>query len=394
MTLYKHIKNIGVFISFFLFLYLLNPYNLNIYFGYMIVVLILTKKQVILNNFNAKFILLLAFSIIYALFYALDPLGGSQFIFAYALFPPSFYLLGSYICERLNRNPRFLFYFLFIAGLLFSLTPLISVLLNLIEGGFAQLSRSLPLFWNDQMVSATIMGSYFTLNMCIPALLVVRQKKSNLPYKIIAIVVFLLSLACVLRLGSRTQIVISLIALFGSLLYIIPRQSMKRNMITFIVFFVGISFLISNVSFDLNQDWLSTFAGRMDKGGSDIASGGGRTERWTRSLENMFTKPLGWSVDEFGYSHNLWLDILRASGIIPFILLVVFSIKSFFTIKNADSKNNKNFSFNNQVQIYALAFFLIFMVEPIIEGAFSLFVLFCLVIGVINKYQTTQPVNP
>ncbi|VAW11533.1 hypothetical protein MNBD_BACTEROID03-1074 [hydrothermal vent metagenome] len=395
MAWYKHIKKIGFIISLLLFLYLINPYNLNMYFGYILVALTLTKKQVLLKNLDANFTLLLVFSIIYALFYALDPIGGNQYVFVYALFPSAFYLLGKYIYEQLGGKIMVLFYFLFILGTLFSLTSLISVLLNILEGGFGQLDRSLPLFWNGQVVPATLMGSYFILNMCIPALLVVRQEKSNLLFKIIAIVIYLLSLACVLRLGSRTQIVISLIALFGSLLYIIPRQSMKRNMITFIVFFVGISFLISNVSFDLNQDWLSTFAGRMEKGGaSDIASGGGRVERWGKSFEKMFTHPFGWDADEFGHSHNLWLDVLRVSGIIPFIFLVAFSIRSFFNVKAAVRNNRERQTFNNLLIAYFVAFFLVFMVEPIFEGIFELFAIFCLFMGIVNKYRTTQPLNP
>ena len=58
-------------------------------------------------------------------------------------------------------------------------------------------------------------------------------------------------------------------------------------------------YIYKNVSFDLNADWLSTFAGRMEGGSGEVASGGGRTERWVKSIEYIFEKPLGWSLDEF-----------------------------------------------------------------------------------------------
>ncbi len=395
MTFSNIIKKIGFLISILLFFYLLNPYNLNIYFGYLLAILILTKKKVVLENLDFNFVLLLIFSLVYAIFYALDPTGGSQYILVYALLPASFYLLGQYVYIKLKGDRKALWHFLLGLGVLYSCTPLISVFSNILTGGFGQLDRSLPLFWNGQLVPATIMGSYFSLNMCIPAILVIKQKKSTLLIKIIAIAIFLITLACVLRIGSRTQILVFFITLFCSLVYIVPRQSLRRNVFIFCLFFIGVSVLISNVSFDLDQDWLSTFAGRLEKGGSgDLASGGGRVDRWIKSLENIFKKPLGWDAEEFGHSHNLWLDVLRVSGVIPFFLLLLFSAKSYIEIKRAVKNNSKNHSLNLIMIVYYVAFFLVFMVEPIFEGAFEMFVIFCLLLGVVSKYRTSQPINP
>lgn len=364
------------------------------YFGYAIVGLILIKKQFLLKYLDSIFFLLLISSIIYALFYALNPQGGAQFIVVYAFFPATFYLLGKYIYIKLNGNRVHLFYFLFLLGALYAITPLISVLLNIKEGGFGQLDRSLPLFWNGQLVTATIMGSYYTLIMCAPSLLIVQQKKYSWLFTITAIFLFLLCLACALRIGSRTQIFIFLIVLFCSLIYIIPRQSRRRNFITFLVFTVGVFLVVKNLSLDLNQDWLATFAGRMEKGGGDdIASGGGRSDRWMKSIEYIFIKPLGWDTEEFGHSHNLWLDVLRVSGVIPFFLLLGFSIKSFLTLKSAISKNKMNFAFNNQLIVYFIAFNLVFMVEPIFEGVIEMFALFCLFMGIVVLYNSELQKN-
>ena len=136
----------------------------------------------------------------------------------------------------------------------------------------------------------------------------------------------------------------------------------------------------------MNADWLTTFAGRMSGGVGEVASGGGRTERWAKSFEYLFIHPLGWNLKEFGYSHNMWLDVLRVSGIIPFVLLIIYSIKSFFQVKRAIAISKENVLLNGQILFYAIAFFLLFMVEPIFEGLFSLFVVFCLYKGILNKY--------
>lgn len=295
------------------------------------------KSDFLKENVDFEFVLLALLSLTYGAFYALNPEFGIQFILIYGLFPPTFYLLGKYFCIK-AENEDTLFKSLFFVGLFLSFSSLVSVLLNIIEKGFGQINRSLPLIWGDDVVSATIMGSFFTLNMCIPAILVVRQMKLSLVLRIFMLTIFILSLLCILRIGTRTQIVISLFTLLASLIYIVPRQSLKKNVIIFSFFILTIVVIIQNVNFDLNSDVLSAFADRMENnGGSDIASGGGRTSRWIKSLEYLFTKPLGWNVKEFGYSHNLWLDVLRAQGVIPFTLLIIYTIRSFFKIFDSHS---------------------------------------------------------
>jgi len=381
---FTNIKAIGYLLSALLALYLINPLDKGFLFGYLIVMLMLIKRDSLARNVDLGFVLLLLFSIIYALFYSFDPTSGNQFIFIYALSPPVFYLLGKYLVEKMESSKQ-VFFLLFSIAFLFSIAALISVLFNFLEGGFAQLNRNIPMIWSDEPVAATKMGAFFTLNMCIPALLIGNQRKKSLIFNILALVVFMLSILCIIRLGSRTQIMIFLITSILSLFYVVPKQPFRKNVILIIMLGVVMLYLINKVSFDLNEDWLTTFAGRMDRS-NDVASGGGRTGRWIKSFQNLFEKPLGWSLDEFGYSHNLWLDVLRVSGIIPFALLIIYSIRSFFQVRRTIRLNPDDISFNIIILMYAIAFFLIFMVEPIFEGIFSLFVVFCLFMGVINKY--------
>lgn len=369
-------------------IYLINPFNLGYLVGYMLFALIITKGRFLKKNLDFNLFLIITFSIIYGLFYALNPEFGLQFILIYAVFPPTFYVLGKYLCDKVT-NDRVLFKSLFFLGFLLSFSALVSVLLNIMEGGFGQIGRSVPLLWGEGLISATIMGSFFTLNMCIPALLVVRQVKISLALRIFMWLVFVLSLMCILRIGTRTQIVICLFALLSSLIFIVPRQSLKKNIVIFSVFIGGIFLIIQNVQFDLGSDWLSAFADRMENNnGADIASGGGRTSRWAKSFENLFKKPLGWDVEEFGHSHNMWLDVLRASGVIPFILLLIFTIRSVFQIKRITKVNNEMLSFFNQIRVYTLALFLLFMVEPIFEGMFATFLIFCLLMGIVSKFES------
>ena len=150
-------------------------------------------------------------------------------------------------------------------------------------------------------------------------------------------------------------------------------------------------YIMNTVSFDLDQDWLSAFANRMEDS-KDLASGGGRTDRWIKSMENLFTKPLGWSEHEFGHAHNLWFDVLRIGGFLSFFSLIFFTTNAYLTVFKAMRKNKTAYAFNNQIAVYTLGFSMVFMVEPILEGMFDFFAFFCFFIGVVKKYNTDYPV--
>ncbi len=385
-TLLEYLNRTGFAICGLLALYLLNPFGIGFLFGYLLVILIFLKKDFISNNLDLDVFLLFLFSIVYAIFYAFDPVAGNQFIVIYALFPSGFYLLGKFLVRK-NTSTKTIFLILFVMASIFSFSAVISVFLNFREGGFAQLDRTIPMFWNNMPTSATIMGSFLTLNMCIPAILIASYRRNKIFFNIFLIGIFALSLLCAIRLGSRTQLVIFIMTSVISLFYTFPKQSYKQNIILLLLLGAILAFVLNKVSFNLNEDWLTTFAGRMEGGrGGDVASGGGRTGRWIKSLEYLFTHPLGWDAKEFGYSHNMWFDVLRVSGIIPFIVLIVYSVRSFLQIKKSILINPQNISLNIMILIYAIGFLLIFTVEPIFEGIFSLFIMFCVYKGVINKY--------
>tara|TARA_R110002012_G_scaffold74542_3_gene188943 strand:- start:219 stop:1394 length:1176 start_codon:yes stop_codon:yes gene_type:complete len=387
----KAIRKIGVpFVALF-FIYLLNPYGLNIYVGYLIAALIFLQRDFLIKNVDVGFWLLFVFSVIYAAFFSFDPIAGNQYIVIYAIVPGAFYLLGKYFVRKFSQDTDKIFFILLISSVVFSSTGVLSVGSVISDSGFVEVDRNLPNFWTGQITPATKMGAFFTLIMCIPALIIARTVKVNLTAKVLLLGLFAISVLCVLRIGSRTQLGVFIITFLVSLFYLIPRQKFKRNIVIFSIIFLLIFYVSTKVSFDLDQDWLAAYANRMEDS-QDLASGGGRTDRWIKSMEYLFTKPLGWSEDEFGHAHNLWFDVLRIGGFISFFSLIFFTIYSFKTVYIAILKNKEKISFNNQLIVYTLAFTLVFTVEPILEGTFDFFAFFCFFIGVVKKYSADNPV--
>ena len=385
---WSYLSSVGLLVTFILMLYLTNFLNFGYLYGYLLTPLVFTKKNFLLRNLDFNFLILTFYSVTFGLFYAFqaEESRGMQYILIYIITPPTFYLLGKYLTGE-KTNDKIIFYLLFTIGALFSITGIISVFPNFLEGGFTQVERNLPNFWTGDIIAATLMGSFFTFNMCIPALLIAYNEKLSKFFVIIAVALFIISLICILRLGSRTQLAIFLLSSLASLIYIIPKQSFKKNVFLFFVIGGIVAYILTHVSFSLDADWLTTFAGRAGDSGSSISSGGGRTEKWSKSIEYLFSHPLGWSVKDFGFSHNMWLDAARVAGILPFLLLVVFSISAALKLrKTLYNIGKRTFPLKIILLIYGLGFFLILSVEPILDGMYPMFVVFCAYTGILNKY--------
>lgn len=385
--LLQYLRDYGFIIPILLFFYLLNPFNLGYAPGLMLIPFLVLRRQFFSESLDFNLMVLTAFSITFASFYGLQAgdTQGVQFIAIYGLTPPVFYLLGKFLANGL-RSHNSLFFLLFLIFTVFSLSAVISVYTNFMQEGFGTFDRNLPMFWSGRIVPATIMGAFMTFNMCIPATVLSRLGKDR-PWTLAGmILLFVVSLICVLRLGSRTQLSIFLISTLVTLFYVVPRQSLRNNILLLGLLGGVVYFISQNISFDLSADWFTNFADRVDSRGGNLASGGGRTDRWILSLEYLLEKPLGWDTREFGHSHNMWLDVARVAGVIPFLLLLIFSFRALRVVRSFTRWNREDVALNNSVLIYTLAFVLIFMVEPIFDGIFSLFAVFCLFIGVLNQY--------
>ncbi|APA65498.1 O-antigen ligase family protein [Maribacter sp. 1_2014MBL_MicDiv] len=384
MNVSTYTRNIGLIYLVPLILYLVDPFNKGYLFGYALILVILLNGKKMIYNLDSDFIFLSLFSITYAIFYAVYPISGVQLIFIYALFPGFFYLFGKYLVLP-KMNPLHLVFVLFAIGFVFSISSLISVIINLREGGFVQQNREIPLFWNGKKTKATLMAAYLTFNMCLPIIYLIKKTKISILSQLVAGIIFITSLLSVFRLGSRTQLMICLLSIALSLIFVIPKQTIRANT-KLLLFLLLISILVLNfVPLDLNADYFSVLGSRLQES-SNTSSAGGRTFLWLQALENLFNYPLGWQGPNVRYAHNLWLDVARYAGLLPFFLLVIFTLRSLRNTYRAVRKAPNELLLNTTLLIYSIASMLIFFVEPIMEGLFFLFTVYCLFQGIINAY--------
>lgn len=145
------------------------------------------------------------------------------------------------------------------------------------------------------------------------------------------------------------------------------------------------------VAFSINllgiQDWYksTSLAKRIATGSTNTVIKDLRWEYSIMVLSGILDYPLGNNPIQH-YAHNMWLDVARLTGIMPFFFLVIYSaltIKTmilFVTCENIDTKV-KYIIFS----IYT-ACFILFFIEPILEGIPHFFALFCFINGMTYKY--------
>lgn len=378
-----------------LFIMLLNPF----YYGYRVAILfvfvIFFQLKKYLPLFDKNVLWLFVFSCVYELmaFNRLDSYNESLISIIPNLFIPStLYLVGKNLFFRYASSDIRVFLCFFIASS-FSIVPLISILEQISSNGFIEGTRALYLLWNkNALISATGLGSYFTLNMASIALLNIPTKsKTEKRVKAAFMVLFVFSLICVLRLGSRTQLVIAAVAYLASFIVNFSKISKFGKFIQ-IVIFGGIVFYFTYL-LTSHSELLLFYEDRMDSTESGIAQAGGRTERWIGALQSIVTDPMGWEFERFGYAHNLWLDVARVSGVLALIPLLIFSINSISALLKSIRRLGNSIFIRAMVFSFLLSLILIFFVEPIMEGMYLAFLLFCLLVGYLVGLVKTKVIK-
>lgn len=394
-------NNINFFIKkeFFLLTLLLiifiNPY----FYGYRLAMLLFVfmffKIKYFFSNVDKNVLYLFLFACSYEMLASLrvDSLDkGFMSMLPNILAPSVLYLIGKYISENCKGNQVRIF-LLFYLSVVFSIIPLISILLQIQENGFIEGTRSLYLIWDKNFeISATGLGSYFVLNMASIGLINVKKTtKIERNITIGIVILFVLSLVCVLRLGSRTQLVLAIVSLLGSFLLNLRQNSFFKNVL-FIASIMALTFYLIN-NFNENADVIKFYADRLNDDEMAVGKAGGRTERWIGGLESIITDPFGWEFSRFGYAHNLWLDVARVAGVIPLTILLFFTVSSIkIWIKSLRILRNDLF-LRSYVFIYFISIILLFNVEPIMEGMYLLFLLFCMFIGFLYGMKKDIRIN-
>ena len=275
----------------------------------------------IYRNINQASICALLFSITYAVFGSLNGYIGSISTILFYVVPPFFfYLYGKYLSIQIVDDNKLIDFYI-ITSYCFCLSVFYSVLDNIfVNGNLICLNRQL-LVGNTEDInfnSATLIG----LNVAIgfASLPIALFCKINMTRRLLCLSLFLLSLLTTIHLVNRTGLIVIIFSFTMVSYFYYKRHSPIKFAAYFILIFAVVVILTPSL---INSDLFEAYNERN----SDLSSGGGRFTQWIDGALKLITMPLGYQLsgNSLSYVHNLWLDIARVGGIIPFILVIIIT---------------------------------------------------------------------
>ena len=295
--------------------------------------------------------------------------------------PFSFYLYGKYLVQRTKGKKDILCVVILLIIISFSFLFWRSVVHTFVAGTQEYSTRILEFDENSQELGATLFGLIASLGLSGLAVFVgVKNRRGNILIWIF-LLIFILSFLGTTILVNRSGLVLPLIPLLVMLLYNSRGHFIRTFFILALIIVVGI--LLYN-NYIVDSDLMRAYELRSE---TEQGAGGDRLWRWADAIKRLFTNPLGWSKAPavgYDYVHNMWLDIARVGGLLPFITFLVATIQilvvqlKLFKIKDDD------------MVVILLSLFIAVSsasaIEPVIEASPAFFVLSISFWGMSKEY--------
>ncbi len=326
------------------------------------------------------------FIILFSFFYvAINYINNSDIGFTtyitYLFSPVIFYIFGRDIVARI-KSESLMISFIVITICLFAVGVYYGVIINIANTGLINLERDLKVPGQTELLSATLCGLNVSLGFAFVSVFFISRSLS-IYVRILMIFGLLLSLISVIHMINRTGIAVLLLCLFAILIF--WGRNNKRKLLLPIIALSIVIYALFHFGV-LNDDVLIAYSER-DTGNSTVGSAGGRVELWIDAFTKMWQYPLGWvgnnTTDDF-YAHNMWLDIARVAGLLPFIAFVVATIMyllNFFELLKTERNDNVRILFIAINTSFLASSF----VEPVIEGLAIYFYMFMMFWGMQSK---------
>lgn len=331
-----------------------------------------------------------AFVVIYSISIVFNGVVYSVFeLLGYIFCPLSYYFIGKAIYRRKTTNSEIITFLLLLVAISCVYLYYISII-DIQKVGLINPMRMIGTDGKNTSAVATLLGVIASLGFAGFSYPIVCDK----PWKSFRANLFLLllifSLLTVIHLINRTGIVV--VAVVGILTTLYSINGRYKKIVPLLLLFVSIYLILSYTGI-LGNEVLDAYENRnLDE--DNAYSANGRFNRWVEALTYMLEYPMGWSNQPFSlYCHNLWFDVARMGGILPFIILTILTLKVLSkTIQIISIRNNKEVG---TILGFIVCTFLSASVEPIMEGASTYFCTMCLIWGLqsellAQKSKTTR----
>lgn len=356
--------------------------------NYLYYLYILLLPFVFRTKFNTTSWLIIAFSITYTITQQLwgIKLPPSSLVLYY-LYPIILYQTSLYLSRRFKTPDSTIALLILLASGL-ALPAIVANIQDFIATGqIINISRQVAFDKNNSIRSATNYGMMLSVACGGLGILFLQAKtRAHKNLKFILLVFSLLALFSIMHLVNRTGVVLSV---FSIVFVFLLAPHTPRKYITSILIIVAFALFYEAYLADAFHlsDVVEGYLSREQGGTTE--SMGDRDRLWAKGLEHVLQHP--WGFDEGvkwgsrnSFAHNIILDAGVRGGILSsLILLVLYGIFIYQTYRILKSQTLSNF-----IKFVIISFSVVIimqsMVEPIIEGLYTFFCYFIIMLGCTN----------
>lgn len=375
-----------------IFLFSNNFYYLTYIVCVLLLLLVIVRDKFLLRRYKSKSLLVLILaSIFYCLVYSINKgVPSTSMVINLFVSPVILYYVGlwrggNFGVDYLRRDMFIIFFATATHGILNVITNYGIDILN-ISG------RQYTDIYGNQ-TAATLQNLYFVVPTGFLFYFLIVYKGMLLK-KLVGITFGLSGIFCSVINASRTMIIVSAIVfLVALLLYLIQNNKTDIAIVKYLCWLLAL-LIILLVIYNFNLfNWQTKFAQTaLGQRTALLQNGIGNNSRWDYATEILSLLPnysMG-NVPSTHYAHNLWIDIAKDAGVIPFVLFILFS----FSNCHQCYRFLKNRIVSDEEKLFILpviaSFFLVFFTEPIMQGLPYIFALFCFVMGVIESMNILE----
>lgn len=380
-------KYIEILINIMLFLLGINFMHLGQFFLPLICLLLfIDRKFKFKVNDIRVFIILCLFAISFFIFsYKL----GFYAVMGFTL--PMAYYIGSNMNEVNQKNIKYVIYILAL-GMATYLVLNFFYELSFLDFSYLITKVRHEDVWTGQVIRPTLMGLYSYL--LIAVLCYVLFEEKNKLIKMLFSILFIIIMIYNISLARRTVVLIVVLSL---LLWFILANIKDRKSIIKATIFVSftmiliLSILLILIKFNIFGIW--NFISRTSLYHKFIGYGFS-SDRIEYLIEGIKLAPANlWgnrtiSSQIGNLMHDLWSDIYDYAGIIPWALMIVYTLSSIVElIKNTKNKKQE-YKFRIMILSIFLVFFVAFCLEPIMTSASIFMIVFVAIASCIESLNS------
>lgn len=314
-----------------------------------------------------------------------------SFMILFMSLPPLFLLIGKYLSKDIvseKNSGSYIFRYIMLFVSAYALHGLLNCLIYFRDGIPGERE------WNDvwgEFLPATQHSLYTlpVLSLMFFAFLYWKKYKA-LCTGTICIGIFFLFQA--LHSLSRTQIMIWILIMFWEvLLFILLNRKNEKVMrivkrcAVILAIVCGILAVFSIVNYNTLQNW--EIVRIFHRGGGILHNV--RFQAQIRVLQQLFVYPFGNTEMDLGglyYAHNVWLDMAKATGVIPFFLLLIYTVISLVDMVKflLDTSVAPELKYMSSGLYFALLLY--YMVEPALDANIAYLIPWFYLHGIVNGY--------